>query len=219
VKDVPTGDHHRRHVSRSIRSTAVSGSRCPPPLTRGATYRLTLKGKDGRIKDTSGNELGVAQDPKTSVVIGDAATDVSLEFIARDNPIEVLTSFKLQARPDYPGGALRDLAQSGNLAFVSALDAGLLVYDLSDPDALQKDKRRKKQPDPYSVVPARWINPIDGHLMSGASGYDQYWAVTTDQHNRVFAAGFLSTLASVRIFKIEDFVKAHNDATAPCAEA
>jgi RHS repeat-associated protein len=179
----------------------------PAPLSSGATYRLTML--HDQFKDTSNNFLAEVHDPTNGTLVGDPAQDVVLEFKVRENPTDPLTSFTLQARTDFPGGQLRDLAQSGNLAFASALDAGLLVYDLSDPNALKDDPSSGK-PKPYSLVPARWTDPNTGALLPGANGFDQYWGVTTDQHNRVFGAGFNASFGAVRVYKIEDFVNAHN---------
>jgi len=196
----------------------------PAPLVRGATYRLTLL--PDHIVDTAPsphgpNQLATLKDPKNNfALIGDQAKELALEFTVRDNPDVALGAFKMKVAPDdprYPYGQLRELKQSGNLAFVSAMDAGLLVYDLSDVDKLRVDGQDKKPlpPTPYSLIPGRWegIDPNTNKpvLLPGANGYDQTWAVTVDHHNRVYAAGFVSTLAAVRSYRVEDFVKAHTD--------
>ena len=192
----------------------------PAPLKRGMIYRLTLRGDpassdpDHQFKDTSGNLVAEVKNPTTSALIGDSARDLVLEFKVRENPDSVLGEFTMLPRPDYTNAQLRDMAQSGNLAFVSALEGGVVVYDLSDLDALKKVKQTAplpdKQPEPYSLIPARWTDG-NGNLLAGANGMDQNWAVTTDHHGRVFTAGFLASLADVRQYKVEDFVKAHND--------
>jgi len=219
--DLPTDVTKDAHFSVDSQNRRVWIA-MPAPLKRGMIYRLTLRGDpassdpDHQFKDTSGNLLAEVKNPTTSALIGDSARDLVLELKVRENPDSVLGQFSMLPRPDFATSQLRDMAQSGNLAFVSALRGGVVVYDLSDLDALKKVKQAAplpdKQPEPYSLIPARWTDD-SGNLLAGANGMDENWAVTTDHHGRVFTAGFLASLADVRQYKVEDFVKAHNDNT------
>ncbi|HMJ82987.1 MAG TPA: Ig-like domain-containing protein, partial [Vicinamibacterales bacterium] len=179
----------------------------PAPMMPGYTYKLTML-KD-TFKDPAGNRIGEMHDgTPQNTLIGNGPQDLALEFKVRENETAALTNFDLRATPVFPGGSLRDITRSGNLAFVSATEAGILVYDLSDTDALKN--ANNQAPAPYSQVPALWRDE-DGKLLPGANGFEQHWAVTADQHNRVYGAGFTYSFGAVRVYKVEDFVKAHND--------
>ena len=169
-------------------------------LIRGARYELTLKAGTTGIKDLAGNPLG-----RGVTVIGTTTTptggnrDLVMSFKIRDQ-LPSFGDFQIDpASGLYNGGSVRDLAQYGGILFVSALDGGLLAYDLADPASL-KSSSTGVQPKPLAVVPGKWPNI--------APGMDEHWAVATDHHGRVYSTGFTGVFAALRSYRVEDFLAA-----------
>jgi len=168
-------------------------------LIAGARYDITLK---QTIKDLAGNVLGIGVQPGTTTPSG-GHRDLVLSFKVRDRAA-VLGQFNIQPSSVYSGGTVRDMTQSGGLIFISALDGGLLAYDLSNPAAL-KPSATGAQPQPLAFVPARWTDAA-GQVIT--PGYDEHWAVATDRHGRVWSTGFMSNFSVLRSYRVEDFLNA-----------
>ncbi|MDP9191455.1 MAG: Ig-like domain-containing protein [Acidobacteriota bacterium] len=169
-------------------------------LVRGATYQVSLT---PTLEDSAGNPLA-----RGVVISGSSPTqtggnvDIDLRFAVRE-PADQIRAFELEPASGQTG-ALRDLARYGNLVFVSALEGGLLAYDLSDPAALETDGNGA-QPKPVSFVPGQWSDS-SGNFVS--NGFEQHWAVAADHHGRVFSSGFTSIFGVIRSYRAEDFVRA-----------
>jgi len=168
-------------------------------LVRGATYEVVLT---PALEDSAGNPLarGVVTTGTTTVPSG-GNQNIPLRFVVR-KPDTKVRSFELQPAAGQ-SASLRDLARYGNVAFVSALEGGLLAYDLSDPAALTTIEGA--QPKPMSFVPGNW-NDSSGQPIT--NGFDQHWAVSADHHGRVYSSGFTSTFGVIRSYRVEDFLKA-----------
>ena len=142
---------------------------------RGKHYRLVLGG-DIKDRDTT-NPLFLGQK-----ATGAAPGALTLDFVTR-SPKGVLGSF------DIPEGGVRDLAMSGNVLLVSALEGGILAYDASNPAALSGSA---------SPAPMAKVNPPPGST-------SQNWALATDDHGRVFATAVSPMYGVLRSYRIEDF--------------
>lgn len=137
----------------------------PGELQRGATYRVVIQ---GTLADQGvGNKTIVGGTMYLPFSIRKPAGDVLGE------PIEL------------KAGVVRDLALDGNLLFVSALEAGLQVYDVSNPANLA------------SLTPLATTDPL------GATG--QQWGIDIDHHGRVWTTATTSMYGVVRSFRVEDF--------------
>ncbi|HEX2835647.1 MAG TPA: Ig-like domain-containing protein [Thermoanaerobaculia bacterium] len=178
-------------------------------LIRGARFELTLK---NTIKDLSGNTLGAGVNVTSSGTTPAIPNrDVIISFKVRDAQPKLGEFGLVPALGLYENGALRDMAQYGNLLFVSAFDGGILAYDLSDPGKLNSTDPLPAnptapfpfaaQPKPFAYVPASWPN-------AGTGVVDEHWAVATDHHGRVFSTGMTSMFGVLRSYRVEDFVKA-----------
>jgi RHS repeat-associated protein len=177
----------------------------PASLVRGGRYRLVLKKTLG---DPTGNKLGEHQDGG-GVPYGNGGTvDFSFEWTVRKNPGQLLGEFQLKVSNTYTEGFLRDLAKSGNIAFVAADSGGVLAYDLSDPGALNTDPATGAQPLPISFVP--------GAGAPGTYGFDAHWSVAADQHGRIYSGGLMPSFAAIRSYRLEDFIEARDNASAGC---
>jgi RHS repeat-associated protein len=190
-------------ASRRIRMALPSGQ-----LIAGARYDITLKKE---IKDLAGNILGIGVLPGTTTASG-GNRDLILSFRVRERAA-VLGQFEIVPSSAHTGGTVRDMAQWGGLLFISALDGGLLAYDMANPAAL-KPGITGDQPKPLAFVPAKWADPISGQSIT--PGFDEHWAVATDRHGRVWATGFMSNFAVLRSYRVEDFLKAAGS-TGSCA--
>lgn len=190
-------------ASRRIRMALPSGQ-----LIAGARYDITLKKE---IKDLAGNVLGIGVLPGTTTAHG-GNRDLILSFNVRDRAA-VLGQFDIVPSAAHTGGTVRDMSQWGGLLFISALDGGLLAYDMANPAAL-KPSATGDQPKPLAFVPAKWNDPISGQSIT--PGFDEHWAVATDRHGRVWATGFMSNFAVLRSYRVEDFLTAAGG-TSSCA--
>ena len=180
----------------------------PSKLLEGATYRLTLSVS---ITDTQGNPLGQVTDKNGSPIGNGGKVPFVLEAKVRPTVDSPLTSFKLNPAAIYSSASLKDLTRVGNLAFVAALDGGLLAYDMSNPGALKADQNGNN-PLPMALVPAKWLGTLGGF------GMNEFWAVTADLHGRVWGTGVSNIFAEVHEYKVEDFLHARdNDDPAMCA--
>jgi hypothetical protein len=140
-------------------------------LMRGKTYRLEISPE---LADASGLRIGQIRD-SSGVVSAPLSEPLYLHFKVRE-PAGKVASFDLQE------GLIRDQALVGNVLLVSALDAGIYAYDVSNPAAA-------------GAV------PIGHHSGEGTS----YWALAHDPHGRIFATGMTSMMGVVRTFRLEDF--------------
>ncbi|HEV2718879.1 MAG TPA: Ig-like domain-containing protein, partial [Thermoanaerobaculia bacterium] len=175
-------------------------------LIAGARYDITLKKE---IKDLVGNILGIGVIPGTTNPSG-GHRDFVLSFKVRDRAAE-FGEFQIEPSSAYTGGTVRDMAQSGSLLFVSALDGGLLAYDLANPAAL-KPTGAGAQPHPLAFVPGRWFDSSGNSI---TPGFDEHWAVATDHHGRVYATGYMSNFSVLRSYRVEDFLAA-SGSTSSC---
>ncbi|MHB9124304.1 MAG: Ig-like domain-containing domain, partial [Thermoanaerobaculia bacterium] len=173
-------------------------------LVRGATYRITMKSS---ITDKAGKQLLSVSAPGSTSFSG---REVSFE-IRVSGPQGVLGEFDVTPSPAHPSSAIRDLARGKSLVFVSAMEGGLVAYDLNDSSLLAPSDEQK--PEPVAFVPGAWSND-DGERIT--TGLDQHWAVATDNHGRVFSTGFFSNFGVVRSYREEDFREASS--TNMCAE-
>ncbi|MDQ3280699.1 MAG: Ig-like domain-containing protein, partial [Acidobacteriota bacterium] len=149
------------------------------PLARGAEFELTLKRE---ITDRSNNNLGLGQagerDSSGGVSPVGQPHDITLRFSTR-SPAGKLGAFNLRQKPGAEFGQIRELAQFENLLFVTALDGGILAYDLSDPAAM--NDTGSAPPKPISIAPGRdsaTYNPVT-----------EYWTLQVDRHGRIITAG------------------------------
>jgi RHS repeat-associated protein len=177
----------------------------PASLVRGGRYRLVLKKTLG---DPTGNKLGEHKDGNGTAYGSGGTVDFSFEWVVRENPDQLLGHFQLKSYDGADRGMLRDLAKSGNLAFVAANDGGVLAYDLSDPGALNPNSTTGAQPLPISFVPTRWA--------PGTGGFDEHWSVAADQHGRVYSGGLMPSFAAIRSYRVEDFIEARDNPSAGC---
>lgn len=83
-------------------------------------------------------------------------------------------------------GTIRDFAMNGNVAVVSATDGALQTFDMSDPAAID------------GAHPA-------GRLIDDAN---EYWAVATDRHGRIFSTGVTPALTFLHSYRLDDFLPA-----------
>ncbi|MCI0479129.1 DUF6531 domain-containing protein, partial [Candidatus Uhrbacteria bacterium] len=153
----------------------------PGGFKRGGRYRLELS-EDIQDLDKTPLQLAQIKDGKPA--------RLSFDFTVRE-PKGPLAAF------DIPSGSVRDLALSGNILLVSALDAGILVYDVSNPAALEPvippDGTDPVPPQPIAVIPP----PV------GSSS--QTWALAADDHGRFYATALSPMYGVVRSYRIEDF--------------
>ncbi|HVR43605.1 MAG TPA: hypothetical protein VMS56_09180 [Thermoanaerobaculia bacterium] len=154
-------------------------------LHRGASYRLHLSKE---IADRSGPGgaagLRIAEVRVGAEIEGGLQGDLVLELTSRA-PGGELAGF------DIGSGAVRDLARSGNLMFVAALDGGVLAWDVADPASLGAGSQ------PVGLVPGT---------------IDAWWSVAADRHQRVFAAGLGNVFGVLRTFRLEQFLPAPGSA-------
>jgi RHS repeat-associated protein len=145
-------------------------------LQSGADYRLRLKAGIADSYTGTGGPLKLAQIPG-----GSALTDgIDLYFAVRKPKGNLLTPFALKH------GNVRDLALDGNLLFVSAQEGGLYAYDASDPANLDTTK-------------LAWAAAIP-------TGTGESWAVTVDDHGRVWTTALTGEFGVIRTFRTEDFI-------------
>jgi len=154
----------------------------PASFERGATYILALS--PGLIAADSGSGasgLTLGQARNGAAVTAVLSQPIDLKFTVRD--AASLTSFDLPAGSQ---GSIRDLALNGNVLFISALNDGLFAFDSADPAGLTS-----------ATVPLGRVLPLAG---------EEYWAVASDQHGRVYATSVGDTFGLVRSFRMEDFI-------------
>ncbi|MEO8033986.1 MAG: Ig-like domain-containing protein, partial [Acidobacteriota bacterium] len=165
-------------------------------LAQGKIYRVTLSNDIG---DTLG--LGGASDLHLGEVRkGPAlATPLNLDFSTRA-PAGPVAQFNI-----YDGG-VRDLAMSGNMLFVSALQAGLLVYDASDPGSLGKAG---------NLPIAQVLAPPGGLNADGSTSPGENWAVTAGTDGRVYTTALSGTFGMLRTYRVEDFISPKNPGGLP----
>ncbi|MGK2860042.1 MAG: Ig-like domain-containing protein [Thermoanaerobaculia bacterium] len=170
-------------------------------LVRGGRYELVLKKE---IKDLTGNRLGqgVTANSLGEPMPTGGDRDLTLRFTVR-SPQGVLGAFDLLPDASHPSASLRDMVQRDNMLFVSALDGGLLAYDVSNPGGLRGEGAN--QPKPIAFVPAQWSDGAGGYL---THGYEHHWAVAADHHGRVYATGFTNMFGGIRSYRLEDFLAA-----------
>jgi RHS repeat-associated protein len=156
---------------------------------RGKTYRVELRNTLKDI-DTGGLQLRLGQkrlpDPPPPPppatppppAGGPVPNDMHIDFTVRA-PKGLVDTFNLSS------GSVRDLAMVGNVLLVSALDAGIYAYDVSNPMTM-------------STAPnfARIAPPI------GSDGAT--WGVTVDLHNRIYATAVSPMYGVVRSYRLED---------------
>ena len=155
---------------------------------RGATYRVELNAAITSVPASGSSTLPLAIGQVRSssgTVSGGLTYPMVLWFKVRD--VATLGSFKLRQNSTTSHGNIRDYALNGNVLFVSALDGGLLAYDAADPASLN---------DAASTPPLP-LGYVDGS--------QDFWAVATDQHGRVYSTGAGSTFTSINSFRIDDF--------------
>ncbi len=203
-------------ITKQVSLTLDSGGRrltigTPTSLLRGATYTLTLRGDiaDRKSHDgqpTRGFRLGAGSELRNNVSteIGGGAS-LRLEFKVR-KPGGNIASFDIRQSAERADGAVRDLALTGNVLLVTALDGGVLAYDASDPAAL--DGRNGKEVLPFAFV--------RGREEDGPGVTWNYWAVAPDTHNRVFVTGMTPVTGFIRSYRVEDFVKAKDASSSDC---
>jgi RHS repeat-associated protein len=144
----------------------------PASLQRGKTYRLEIS---PQLADASGLRIGQVRDPN-GVESAPLTEPLYLHFKVRE-PAGEVASFDLSE------GVIRDQALMGNVLFVSAMDGGIVAYDVADPAGAK----------PIGRAPADATS---------------YWALATDHHGRIFATGMTSMMGVVRSFRLEDFLGA-----------
>jgi len=166
-------------VSTELKARLDAGGRRvmfdhPAALMRGRTYRLEIS---PAVMDASKLQIGQTRDTK-GIVTPALAEPLHLPFKVRE-PAGKVASF------DLAGGSIRDQALVGNVLLVSALDAGIYAYDVSNPAGL-----------------GAGVAPLGHHPGDATS----YWALAHDHHGRVYATGMTAMMGVVRTFRIEDFV-------------
>ncbi|MCA1732030.1 MAG: Ig-like domain-containing protein, partial [Acidobacteria bacterium] len=137
-------------------------------LERGAKYRLLIS-KD--LADPSGLKIGEIK--VGDQVQGGLSSDLRMELTTRA-PGGNIGSFDLTT------GAIRDVARTGNMLFVTALDGGLQAFDVADPAAAK----------PLRSVP-RVV--------------DDSWAIAIDRHDRIFTTTLGNLFGGMRSYRVEDF--------------
>ncbi|HEX8255115.1 MAG TPA: RHS repeat-associated core domain-containing protein [Thermoanaerobaculia bacterium] len=176
------------------------------PLARGADFELTLS---KNLRDRSDNNLGLGQlgeKTDSGVTPIDEPHDIRMHFTTRA-PAGELSRFTLRQREGAEFGAIRELTTYQNLLFVTALDGGILAYDMSDPAALSDGA--STPPKAMSMAPGR-DKPTDDPVT-------EYWTLQVDHHGRIFSAGTTNLYGLLRTFRVEDFIKAKDKTTADCA--
>ncbi len=142
----------------------------PASLQRGKTYRLEISPD---LADASGLRIGQTRDANGNAS-PPLAEPIYLSFKVRE-PQGRVASF------DLTSGAIRDQALIGNVLFVSAMEGGIVAYDVA--------------------------NPVDAKPIGSAPGdATAYWALAADAHGRVFATGMTSMMGVVHSFRLEDFL-------------
>ncbi|MGH9456668.1 MAG: hypothetical protein ACRD2J_03400, partial [Thermoanaerobaculia bacterium] len=154
-----------------------------------AHYRLRVS-KD--LADAAGMKLLQWKDPADPDPKGGLSSDLILEFITRA-PGGPLAAFDIRQDATTQLGAVRDIALHANTMFVSAMDGGLLAYDVSNAGAMGA-----------STLPLAYV--------SGA--LDDYWSAAVDHHGRVWTAAIGNTFGVMRSFRLEQFLR-QQGATAP----
>ncbi|HEY0591552.1 MAG TPA: hypothetical protein VGF40_07275, partial [Thermoanaerobaculia bacterium] len=152
----------------------------PAALQRGALYRLRISKK---LADASGLKLLEYQEGGATK--GGIASDLVLEFTTRA-PGGSLAEFEIRQDATTQRGSIRDLALDGNVMYVSALEGGLVAYDVSNAAGMSSTSL------PLSYVGA---------------GLDDYWSSAVDRHGRVYAAALGSTFGVIRTFRAEQFLR------------
>ncbi|HEV8433415.1 MAG TPA: Ig-like domain-containing protein, partial [Thermoanaerobaculia bacterium] len=179
----------------------------PASLQRGQLYRINLGQNISEISPAGSTTpaLKIDQVRINNSVTGDlqnmgAQASVSITFQVRE--VQTLGSFSLPqwtvpSGTPPPTGTVRDYALNGNLLFISALDGGVLAYDASDPAAL-------KDPPAGSTAPRpKPISRLPQELSS-----QQYWAIASDQHGRVYTTSVGDTFGYLTSLRLEDFIAA-----------
>jgi RHS repeat-associated protein len=145
----------------------------PSELERGAFYRINLTSSVAAAMG-SGAGLGLGQVSGTTP--SSPMNDaVRLVFQVRDVP-DPLTSFNIGS------GSIRDLSLNGNILLMSAGSGGILAYDAADPASLSDTS-----------------TPI-GRVTPNAN---EYWAVASDQHGRVYTTGINGIFGFIQSYRLE----------------
>jgi len=112
----------------------------PSSLERGAFYRLTINpeladqsGSGSTAAPTAGLKIGQVTQPSGSATGGVPA--IAIVFQVRE-VAEQLGAFNIRQDGTTAKGMVRDLALNGNTLLITALDGGLLAYDVADPAAI-----------------------------------------------------------------------------------
>ncbi|MGH9459336.1 MAG: Ig-like domain-containing protein, partial [Thermoanaerobaculia bacterium] len=124
-------------VTESATFSTDSGDRrvriaLPASFQLDARYRLKIS-KD--LADAAGMKILQWKAPADPDPKGGLSSDLILEFITRA-PGGPLTAFDIRQDAMTQLGAVRDLALHANMMFVSAMDGGLLAYDVSNAGAM-----------------------------------------------------------------------------------
>jgi RHS repeat-associated protein len=154
----------------------------PSSLQRGYGYQLIIS---DALADRSGPGGGPGL--RLGQVVLDSGTTEPQTMVLRFRvraPGGKLNTF------DIASGVIRDEALNGNVLLLTALDAGILAYDIADP-----------------------ASAGGGSLLGEASmaGNDA-WALASDHHGRIYATGIGPLFGFVRSYRLEDFLP---DATHP----
>ncbi|HWS71917.1 MAG TPA: hypothetical protein VN605_07365, partial [Thermoanaerobaculia bacterium] len=155
---------------------ALAGS-----IPRGKFYRLALSPEIEEPEPLGRAALKLGQ-PSGGAPL---TAPLNLEFSTRE-PAGVVGTLNLTS------GTVRDLAMSGNVLFVSALDGGIVAYDASDPVKMAS----------ASATPLGHIAPPPG--TDDTPG--QNWAVAVDQHGRLYATALSGFFGVLRSYRVEDFL-------------
>ncbi len=154
----------------------------PSSFQRDALYRLVLSKDITDVASQNGGPyltLGQGTELQgNNLVPAGGRIDLLLDFRVR-KPGGTLGSFQL------PAGATRDMALNGNVLFVAGSQGGLYAYDVADPASLQGT------PTPLAVAPTM--------------GND-FWAVATDHHGRVYTTSLGPINGWLRSYRLENFV-------------
>jgi RHS repeat-associated protein len=173
----------------------------PSPLAAGADFVLTLSQE---IQDRSGNGLGLGQRGEKNTAggitpIGPAPDDIRIHFSTRA-PAGQIAEFDIRQSDAAQFGQIREIARYDNLLFVTALDGGILAYDISDPAALGGALAK-----PIALAPGR--DELSSEPVT------EYWSLQVDHHGRVFSTGMTRLFGALRSFRVEDFINARNNVT------
>lgn len=155
----------------------------PSELERGAFYRIRLKESlAAAAGDQAGVRIGRMSGAESAPSpFGDF---LDLVFQVRDVP-DRLTSFQLRQDATTSEGGIRDMALNGNVLLMSAGTGGILAYDVSDPASLTNNS-----------LPIGRVSP----------GPNEYWAIASDQHGRIYATGINGVVGFLQSYRLEDLL-------------